>query len=387
VKVAYVVQRYGDIKAGAEAHCRAFAHRLAARGVAVDVFTTCARDYRTWANELPAGTSSDGHVSVHRFPVVEPRSSAFDTVSNEVLPRPWLVPRERQEEWMRMQGPHSPALIDALGSAARDYDVVAFITYLYYTTYFGLPVVGERAVLHPTAHDEPAIYLSMFDDVFAAPRGLVFLTDEEKAFVHRRFGAAQPSIVAGVGVEPPLDCDPARARDRFGLAGPYVLYLGRIDPLKGMDHLPAFFARFGERTGAAADLVVAGDGNAPPGVRALSEVSEQEKWDLLAGAEVLIHPSYHESFALTLLEAWSVGTPVFVNGASDVLVGHCMRSNGGLWYRSYAEFEAGLGRLLGDDRLRRALGAQGESYVRSTYRWDEIIDRYLGFLETVRPAA
>ena len=55
VKVAIVVQRYGaEINGGAELHARYVAERLA-RHVQVEVLTTCATDYVTWRNSLPAG--------------------------------------------------------------------------------------------------------------------------------------------------------------------------------------------------------------------------------------------------------------------------------------------------------------------------------------------
>jgi glycosyltransferase involved in cell wall biosynthesis len=113
-------------------------------------------------------------------------------------------------------------------------------------------------------------------------------------------------------------------------------------------------------------------------------LDENEKWNALMGAEVLLQPSFYESFSMTLLEAWSVATPAVVNGLCDVTRAHCRKSEAGVWYRSYAEFEACLDRLLGDEDLRRELGQQGKTYVEALYRWDDIIDRYLDFLGQVQ---
>ena len=54
---------------------------------------------------------------------------------------------------------------------AADYDVVVFFTYLYATTFVGLPVAARLrpTLLHPTAHDEPPLYLDLFDIVFRVP--------------------------------------------------------------------------------------------------------------------------------------------------------------------------------------------------------------------------
>jgi hypothetical protein len=73
VKLSIVVQRYGaDINGGAELHARYVAERLS-RHAEVEVFTTCARDYITWKNELPAGEQKINGITVRRFAVDAPR--------------------------------------------------------------------------------------------------------------------------------------------------------------------------------------------------------------------------------------------------------------------------------------------------------------------------
>src|SRR5213078_1173874 len=105
-----------------------------------------------------------------------------------------------------------------------------FVTYLYYTTWAGLPVAGAPSVLHPTAHDEPPIYLPMFDAVFRLADAYGFLTEEEAAFVGGRFRIARPSQVTGIGIELDRPADPDGFRRRFGLGDrPYVACVGRID--------------------------------------------------------------------------------------------------------------------------------------------------------------
>ncbi len=393
MRLAYVVQRYGrDIRGGAEAHCRDFATRVAARGHNVEVFTTCAIDYRSWRNELPAGRSEDEGVAVTRFPVVAERPHDFDVLCDQVLGQPSLAPRDLQEHWMRMQGPEVPELVEELRSSDARFDLVIFVTYLYYPTYFGLPAAKRHAVLHPTAHDEAPIYLSMFEDMFEIPRALIFLTPEEREFVRHRFDLdGKPDLVSGIGIEGPKEpADPDRARKSIGIDGPFVLYVGRLDPQKGIEQLCSHFATYRQRRGDVVDLVLAGDVvmDIPetPGITSLGTISDEEKWDAMSAASVLVHPSRHESFALVLLEGWCVDTPALVNGYCEVTAGHSRRSGGGLWYRTYADFEACLDRLLTDKDLSEGLGNQGRRYVEATYAWDGVIDRYLSFLERVRAA-
>jgi glycosyltransferase involved in cell wall biosynthesis len=99
---------------------------------------------------------------------------------------------------------------------------------------------------------------------------------------------------------------------------------------------------------------------------------------MLAGASMLFQPSLNESFSIVMMQAWLCGAPVLVHARGDVLTYHCRRSNGGLWFANYPEFEEMVGRLEGDEGLRRALGANGREYVRCEYGWPQVLDRFEG---------
>src|SRR5439155_19384273 len=95
--------------------------------------------------------------------------------------------RADEMEWLKQQGPWRPALVDYLRRNQQQYDVLIFFTYLYATTVLGLEVAPGRSLLVPTAHDEPAIRLAIFKDVFQKPAALCYLTDSEREFVHQQF--------------------------------------------------------------------------------------------------------------------------------------------------------------------------------------------------------
>src|SRR2546422_11645779 len=98
---------------------------------------------------------------------------------------------------MEAQGPYLPQLQAWMGRHAPSYDVVAFYTYLYYTTWAGLPAAAGLVptVLHPTAHDEPPLYVSLFETTFRHPTTLAYLTDEEAEIIDRRIPVQQPGEV------------------------------------------------------------------------------------------------------------------------------------------------------------------------------------------------
>jgi glycosyltransferase involved in cell wall biosynthesis len=121
-----------------------------------------------------------------------------------------------------------------------------------------------------------------------------------------------------------------------------------------------------------------------PDVAVTGVVDEPDKWDIVAGSLASVSPSALESFSLVVLEAWVARVPVVVNAGCAPTREHCERSGGGLWFGSYAEFEAVVDRLVADAALRRLLADNGRAYVDSHFQWPALIRRYAAFLGDVR---
>ncbi len=392
---AFVVPRYGlDIVGGAEMAARMLAERLVAQlGWSVEIFTTCARDHMTWADEYPEGDETINGVVVHRFASSSGRPVEFFPYSERVLSAPGAATLHEADRFVELQGPGCPHLVDALAdtAAAGRRDLFAFYPYLYTTTVRGLPAVGRRALLHPAAHDEPALHLPVYRRPMTGAAGLVFHTWGERDLVQRLFPVAQtPQVVLGLGFdEPGPDLGPGRHPAEVAGVGdrPYLLCLGRVDGFKGTTMLAGYFAAYKERRPGPLALVLAGPVTAQPpahpDVVVTGPVDEADKWSLLRQATALVNPSPHESFSLVLLEAFSTGRPVLVNGRCAATAEHCQRSGGGLVFESYAQFEVVLDRLLADADLRRRLGDRGRRYVDRHFRWPTIIERYGRFVEHV----
>jgi len=379
VKLAFVVQRYGaSIAGGSEGHCRELAERLAARHE-ITVLTTCATDYVTWANELPAGRTVERGVTVLRFPVArQRRMKIFADLSDDVFDGG--APRQRQEEWFRENGPEAPALLEHLRAHGREYDLVLFWTFRYFPSYFGLPLVADRAVLLPTAEEEPAINLEVLPEYFARPIAFMFLTPEEEQLVSARM-YRPPAITAvvGIGLEPVRGGMPSRAPlDALGIPPNYLLYLGRVDRNKGCDALLDNFQHYAAGH-FDATLVLAGPAKMQipdhPQIRALGYVADDVRNALLAHARALVVPSWYESLSIVLLEAWNHAVPALVNGRCKVLAGQVTRANGGLYYMFPAEFDEAADYLLQHRAERDGLGRQGLAYVEREYRWPTVLGR------------
>lgn len=385
--LALVVQRYGaHVTGGSESLARALALRLREE-FDVTVYSTCARDYVTWRDELPPGESVEDGVRVRRFPVAEERDlAAFNRFAESIYDRPHTDDDERR--FLREQGPYVPALVEALAREQDRYRAVLFFTYLYYPTVEGLRAAPGRAILVPTTHDEPPLRFRLYRDAFAAARAFAFLTPAEEALVRSRFDlGARPALLAGMGIDDAAEEDVASFRARFALPRPYVLYAGRIDAGKGCADLVRFYELYRARTDEPADLVLVGtlamEEPRVAGVRYLGFVSEADKRAAFAGASVVACPSAYESFSISLLDGFAHGVPGLVNARSAVLKEHCLRGQGGLFYEDGVEFVEALVTLLGDAALRRALGASSRAYVAAEYRWDVVLERYRRLIEAV----
>lgn len=380
MRLCFVVQRYGlEVNGGAEALCREVAEHLV-KHAEIDVVTTCAIDYVTWKNEYTPGVETLYGVTIRRFPVDYERNTVNFNRQSEVV---FCHPRSYEDEitWMKLQGPYSTPLLEFLSENRENYDVFIFFTYLYCTTFFGLPLVADRAMLVPTAHDEPPIYLSIFESLFRLPQAFLYNTEEERRFVNSKFQVRNiPSDIVGVGIDVPKNVDSFAFKQKYGV-NKFIVYVGRIDESKGCKELFDYFIRYKNETCSPIKLVLMGKSvmEIPdhPDIIPLGFLPEQEKFNGIMASELLVMPSRFESLSMVLLEAWCCNRPVLVNGGCEVLKGQCCRSNAGLWYEDYDEFKECLDLLLENNGLRGAMGESGKRFVEGNYNWVIIEEKYL----------
>jgi len=427
VRIAFIIQRYGtEILGGPEYACRLTAEEVAERHD-VDVLTTCARDPSTWKNDYPEGADRVRGVTVRRFATTQTRDLAeFDRFSDWIFHHPHDPADET--EWLKRQGPWSPGLVEYLKRHHKQYEALVFYNYLYAPTVLGLQIDPGRSILVPAAHDEAPIHLSIYRDVFRLPKAIGYLSEPERKFVMQTFdrdAAIEDTIGCGVDLPPhhayprpagpsgqPLEQTPAAEappeaeeaveserfpshvssrgasfKRRHRIHGPFALYGGRIDPGKGCEELIEYFSSY-VNDGGDASLVLMGLKLMPlpeePFINFAGMLSEQERLQALEAATVVVCPSPYESLSLIALEALAVGTPILCNARSDVLVDHCLRSNGGLFYRDRDEFVEGLKLLMSEGRLRAAMGRSGREYVRRHYRWDVVLGKLDRMIARVR---
>jgi glycosyltransferase involved in cell wall biosynthesis len=388
MKLVIVVQRYGaGINGGAELHARYVAERLSAHAD-VRVLTTCARDYLTWRNEWAPGEERVNGIPVERFAVARERDPV------DFRDRSVRLFRDRHSvhdelRWLESQGPTSPPLLKRLARVADECDFVLLFSVRYSPAFYGSRFASHKAVLIPTAERESSLGLSIFPPVFRGVRAIMYNSFEERALITALSANTHvPGVVVGVGSQIPDAVDPERARRTFGLQSPYIIYVGRIDENKGCADLFRHFIEYADRSSRPLDLVLIGTPVLPipdhPRIRHLGFVADQDKFDAIAGAELLVMPSPYESLSMVALEAWALGRPVLASARCDVLVGQCVRSNAGLYYGDAPEFAAALDRILCDPALAATLGRNGRTFFSRQYSWPVIERKYLDMFDELR---
>jgi len=220
---------------------------------------------------------------------------------------------------------------------------------------------------------------------------LVHLAGARPEKIHLVYEAPDASLT-------PLPREEAAAdvQQRFSIVGPYVLFVGTLEPRK---NIPSLIAAFGQlRKDFPVRLVLAGRNGwlsdsifrsvkeqaVVDGVVFLEDFDASDLRSLYSGAEVLALPSLYEGFGLPAVEAMACGTPVVVanTGALPEVVG-----DAGVFIRpdDPTDIAQGLGWVLGNPKFREVLSQKGLERA-ATFSWERAARETLAVYDAVAPA-
>jgi glycosyltransferase involved in cell wall biosynthesis len=262
---------------------------------------------------------------------------------------------------------------------------------------------GVVLVVHDLAHErlpDTAPHMNQrwrraFDRWIGKAAGIIVPSESTKSDLLEAHGVSPERVhVTPLGVDvaafAPVDDEVVAAtRRRYGIGGPYVLFVGGIEPRKNVEALVRAFAilepgsrlviaggpvRWDPKAVDRLDEVIAG---LAPAARArimrTGYVSDREKVALLTGATVLAYPSLYEGFGFPVLEGFAAGVPVLTSDVSslpevagDAAVTVDPRDEGAI-----AE---GLAQLFGDPDLRAMLSAAGVARA-AKFTWESTARR------------
>jgi len=251
-----------------------------------------------------------------------------------------------------------------------------------------LGLLKNRAL---TASGETDARIHAEERIVATSDRIVAASEHERESLIELYGARRDRVaVIPCGVD--LDLfRPVRAneaRRRLGLQGDVLLFVGRMDPIKGLDLLIRAFARLPRRPDLSL-VVLGGDGSelefqrnqglahelgVADRVQFRGAVPQDLLPDYYSAATVCVVPSHYESFGLTAIEALACGTPVIASKVGGLPVVIEERVNGLLvpWRRPEA-LSARLAEFLDDRVLQARLASNARASV-VKYGWDTIAD-------------
>lgn len=420
MKFAFITPRYGaDITGGPDHACRLLAEQVSTRHD-VDVLTTCSREAVAWKNDFTEGADRVRGALVRRFAVSSPGDrSALASLTRRIQVEP--PTRANELDWVRLQGPASPGLLDYLRRQHRSYDVLVFFGLWHPLTVQGLEIAPDRSVVFPHVRLQPELRFTLWQDLLQSARAVGFFSDSERRLVRDYIGAIpQCEEVVGIGIEPPpmqsyprhqqdpadviVDENEAAAdapplpedyltqrgvpfRRRHRLYGSFSLYGGRVEPDNGCEEMLEYFDSYAA-SDAEATLVLMGVKmmKVPdePYLRLAGVLPERERMIAYEAATVTIAPDPDDLLAQPLLESLAVGTPVLACARNTTAVEHCRRAGAGLYYANREEFVGALAQLTTNARLRERLGENGRAYIRQHHRWDGVLGRFDRLISRVR---
>ena len=392
MRVLHVTHQYRPAIGGSERFFTDVSEELVRRGHEVDVVTTRASDYRTWATALPGRETIDG-VRIRRFRALQRRAYTWKTLSYGY--GNYLRTRRRYYEPLMLfgSGPIAPGLaLWTLLNAGR-YDVVHIQTLPYahvVYTFAAAKARGTPVIVTPHLHvDQPEVFdVGAFNDVLRRADMVVADTGREADFLVGLGVDATRVREVGVGLR--LDEYPAAdrgaIRDRLGIPRDafVVLFIGRKVHYKGLAGVlraherlaPAHPDLWLVSAGPPADALERTPAQVPRWID-FDAVSDAHKLELLNACDVLALPSTAEAFGIVFLEAWALGKPVIGAraGATPWLVtdGH----DGLLVDPGDGDHLAGaIERLLADRVLGPWLGANGHRKLCERYALDRVAARF-----------
>ena len=411
IRLLQLVHGYPPAVGGVERSTRDLCEALVAEhGFDVTVVTTDAytvtrfHDASQPTIPIVVGEVQNG-VRVLRFPV-ETRWSETLRQAQRVAWRLRFPGNDRLRTWYN--GPRSPLMLDAVRRLEADVVCAASFPLNHMRYPFLRREPRPPVVLVTAAHTNDAwgferpYLLRLTRQAYAT----VAHTDHEREWLIARGAPPERVRVIGHGIDPEtLHPRPGAFRAANGIdsTGFLVAYVGQHAGHKGIDTLigafptllqrisDAWLAIAGSRTPYTHELERLVEGlpeAARARVRLVSDLSEQEKADVLGDCDVFASPSAAESFGITTLEAWALRKPVVVgdsasqrsvveDGVSGLIVSH----------GDAVALLTALARLL-DEGLRRSLGEAGHARVVEHYRRVDVERAYAELLrEAAQPGA
>lgn len=387
----------GAVSGGMNVYVRELSRKMAERGYAVDVFTRRERP------DGPAIVETQGGVRVAHIAAGPAAPIEKEALAAYVEAFAAGVEAFAREQGLRYDLIHSHYWLSGLagGALQRAWNVPHVV--MFHT-------LGEAKNRARPTEREPLERIAAERLVARSADRIVVATSHERDLLAQRYGA-RPEDIAVVPCGVDLDIfhpmDKEAARKQLGLADDerIILFVGRIEPLKGIDILISAAAQLHEEADFFHAVIVGGDARAETRVRELKSLAtnlgvehhvtfvgavDHERLPLYySAADVCVVPSFYESFGLVAVEAMACGTPVVASRVGGLVTTVRDGETGYLVpWRCPEPFAERLDLLLRNDELRASLGGAAREAVQR-FRWSNVAEAMDGIYSELleRPPA
>jgi len=378
---------YGpDTAGGAETAARKLAISLQQAGHAVEVWATNARDL--FAPHTPyyaVGHSLDEGVQVRRFAISPPLEKGdfppFIKQHNNIRALLKHIQPGELELLILSTLAYSNDMLQAIAREQAQRRFV-FVPYPLPSSVWGVMLAPTQSYLLPCMHDEPYAYHRITHWQMTHTKGLLANSAAERDFLLRQYDLPTERVVlTRLGIDLGVTGNGARFRSQFDITTPMLFFAGRKDSTKNVPLLIRYVQEYIMRRGKLVTLVLSGRDELAltsyqrAFVRDVGFLSEQEKADAFAAADIFVHAGTQESFAFVLMEAWLQGRPALVNRDCAVTASAVAEADGGMDFNDFATFAAALDIMLNNPTLIAQMGQNGKHYVLENCRWPDVAQR------------
>ena len=341
--------------------------------IEIDIATTSFGMTREWLNTLQASLPKD--VEMQMFP-------EFGTRTWNLSPQLWA--------WIWRAAPrydvlHIHAAFNPISAGC------AWIARRRKKPYILRPLgtLSTYTFSHGKAFSKRAYYALVESQTVAGAAALHFTTEKEREKASRLKLPPHAMVI-------PLPYEAPPSRFEADRREPVYLFLGRLDPVKGLELLLRAFALI-RQSRPDARLVIAGSGDPRyerhlrrladelgmhAHVQFTGHVTGEEKEHLLKSAAVFVLPSYQENFGVAAVEAMAAQLPVIVTRGVDLWPDVESHQAGIVVEHDLKQLASAMTRLLEEGKLRAAMGQNGAALVRNRYApsvvGPELVDMYRG---------
>lgn len=378
---------YGpDTAGGAETAARKLAIALHHAGYPVEVWATTARDlFAPHEPYYQVGQSTDEGIMVRRFAISPPLEKGelppFIKQHNGIRALIKQIQPGELELLILSTLAYSNDMLQAIALEHTQRRFV-FVPYPLPSSVWGVMLAPDQSYLLPCMHDEPYAYHRITDWQITHTKRLLANSAAERDFLMRQYTLpAERVALTRLGIDLGVTGDGARFKTQFDITTPMLFFAGRKDSTKNVPLLIRFVQEYIMRRGRLITLVLSGRDELAltsyqrAFVRDVGFLTEQQKADAFAAADIFVHAGTQESFAFVLMEAWLQGRPALVNRDCAVTASAVTEAEGGMDFNDFATFAAALDIMLNNPQLTTQMGQNGKRYVLENCRWPDVAQR------------